>query len=105
MACINCGVITSACVWRNSSRCDRAIRFPANWSDSCLVISGSRVDPVRQSMGICCPRSKHASRPEHALQTELVTEIEPPHVGIVNDVVGAALHQDLSRVDNVGTVG
>ena len=36
MACISCGVITRACVWRNCNFCVSAIVFSDSWSGSCL---------------------------------------------------------------------
>ncbi len=40
-----------------------------------------------------------------ALDPEVLAEIKPAHFGIVDDVVLAALHQDLAGIDDVGPVG
>src|SRR5690349_5227934 len=117
MACISCGVITRAWLWRNSSRCDKAIASvpDGNWSDSCLA----KATPVRPGWRYAIPQCGSAQgngkcrrRPEirqggggGRLEPEFLAQVEPPHIGIVHDVVRPPLHQHLARIDDVGAVG
>src|SRR5205823_4228700 len=39
------------------------------------------------------------------LQPEFLAEIEPAHVGIGDDLLGAALGENLSSIDDIGAVG
>src|ERR1700694_1687910 len=50
--------------------------------------------------------AKKLSKPKvNGLEPECLAEIEPADVRIVDDVIGAALHQDLARINDIGTVG
>src|SRR5690349_16591856 len=103
MACISCGVITSAWVWRNSSRCESAMPFPAETGlilASRAYTSFGRFQEIRYRSaklhGIS--RSKRRGEPvrfarDEGLEAEFLAQIEPPHIGVVHDVVGPALHQ------------
>src|SRR6185312_16835480 len=102
MACINCGVITSAWDWRNSSRCESAIKCTGeNWSDSCLFIPDfCRRRP--QFLLRRCTNYEQGGGKRFGLQPEFLAEIEPADIGVVDDVVGAALHQHFAGIDDVG---
>jgi len=39
------------------------------------------------------------------LQLELFAEIEPPHVGIVDDIGRPALHQNFAGINDIGSIG
>src|SRR5664279_6105213 len=105
MACISCGVITRAWVWRNSSLCDNAIYgFPGgNWSDSCLFLLIAGLYRQRYAIPHCGIAQILSGR--IGLELEFLAQIEPAHVGIVDDVLGPALHQHFTGINNIGAVG
>src|SRR5690348_13002577 len=97
--------MTRAWLWRNSSRCDKAIEgFRRNWSDSCFAYTNSSTVRLRDSAARHCINVRHAAS-KTASHAEFFAEIEPPHVRIVDDVVRTTLHQHLAGVDDVGPVG
>ena len=117
MACISCGVITSAWLCRISSRwvsaiggegyCpvdrDHAHARDAVWSDSCLSPSWPG---VYQDEGISL-RVQEGAFPSIAgitLDAKFFPEIEAADLGIVHDIVLAPLHQDLAGINDVGPV-
>src|SRR6478752_6895560 len=110
MACISCGVITRAWLWRNSKRCESAIQAcPAGWSDSCLAYTSFAEWSLCDSALRKCAAGRHRQRVlkfwANALHPKFFAEVEAAHVGIIDDLVGRALHQNLARVNDVGTVG
>src|SRR5262245_35338175 len=83
-----------------------------NWSNSCLSGSWSGVypfygrtpetAPARQNNG---ENGRSGAVLENPLYAEFLAEIEAADLGVVDDVVLAPLHQDLSGIDDVGAVG
>src|SRR3954447_22395158 len=110
MACISCGVITRAWLWRNSRRCERAIA-------SRLVRFLLSLIPAWRLRAYAIPQRGNAPKlcvisrclkfgQEHFdLHPEFFAEIQPADVRIADDLVRAALHQHLARIDDVGAVG
>src|SRR5579863_870809 len=99
MACISCGVITSAWLWRSRSFWVSAIDCCLSWSGFCLSGFLAAVYPtygwrLKTSISAKC-------LPLHA---EFLAEIKAPHVGVIDDVVRRPLHQHFARVDDVGAV-
>src|SRR5215510_16264360 len=131
MACISCGVITSAWLWRISSLWVSAISVlagrsglarsqqvssPAGSASIGPILAYPVLGPVyTRSMGERQKRRRHtriagrtpAAGPswENPLHTEFLAEIEAADLRVVDDVVLAPLHQDLSGIDDVGAVG
>src|SRR5262249_43618156 len=103
MACISCGVITSPWVWRSSSLCESAIRSPAELVRFLLLIAGHLHGRyVIEQWGLAELRA--LTNYARYLQLEFLAQVESAHIGIVHDVVGAALHQNLAGVNDVSTV-
>src|ERR1700693_2508689 len=104
MACISCGVITSACDWRNSSLCDNAIGFPGgNWSDSCLFLFIAGLFRQRYAIPHCGIAQILCGK--CGLELEFLAQIKSAHVGVIDDVVGPALHQHRAGINNIRAVG
>src|SRR5262249_61405697 len=96
MACISCGVITSAWVWRSSSFCVSAMVR----EDRCPPTSGFETY-YRQEFRLSLLSRRSArrnasapqprSRPELAgLEAEFLASVLPPHLGVGDDVLAAA---------------
>src|SRR5262245_26384401 len=103
MACISCGVITSPWAWRSSSLCESAIRSPEELVRFLLLIAGHLHE--RYAIEQRDPAELRAAMNyARYLQLEFLAQIETAHIGVVHDVVGAAFHQDLAGVNDVGAV-
>src|SRR6266700_5041958 len=102
MACISCGVITSAWLWRNSSRCESAMLR----SIIRLVLAYPFLGQLyTHSFYVVSDDVNSGSNLVSRLHPELFTEIQPPHFRVVDDVLGIALAQHFTRIDDVGAVG
>src|SRR5262245_25933862 len=129
MACINCGVITSAWLWRISSRWVSAMSVlggrsglarsqqassPTGSASIGPILAYRVLGPVyTRSKGERHKRRRYTSGEngrsgavlKNPLHAEFLAEIEAADLGVVDDVVLAPLHQDLSGIDDVGAVG
>src|SRR6187549_3524250 len=101
MACISCGVITSAWLCRNSSLCVSAMLRCNIGPVLALTESSAAVHRGHANLG----GGVNNPLPQHWLHPEFLAQIQPAHFGVVDDVVGVALAQHLTRVDDVGAVG
>src|SRR5258708_3482299 len=102
MACISCGVITSAWLWRNSSRCESAM-LRCNIGPV-LAYPFLRV-LYTCSFYVVCDDVNSGGNFVNRLHPELFAEVKTPHFRVVDDVLGIALAQHLTRIDDVGAVG
>src|ERR687898_2278242 len=91
MACISCGVITRAWLWRSWRRWVTAIRALelVQFLLGSIPAWGGRSDPFWR----------------FCLKLESLPQVEPADVRVIYDVVGAALHQHLAGINDVGPVG
>src|SRR6266496_1434672 len=102
MACISCGVITSAWLWRNSSRCESAM-LRCNIGP---VLAYPFLGPVYTcSFYVASGDVNSGGNSASRLHSELFAEIQPADFRVVDDVLGIALAQHLTRIDDVGAVG
>src|SRR6266567_1660223 len=101
MACISCGVITSAWLWRKSSRCESAM-LRCNIGP---VLAYPFLGPLyTRSFYVVSDDVNSGSNLVSRLHPELFAEIQPPHFRVVDDVLSIALAQHFTRIDDVGAV-
>src|SRR5215210_5380236 len=104
MACISCGVITSAWLCRNSSLCVSAM-LRCNIGPVLAYIVPNRLYTPCLAAVLTTPCLTKCPVFGHPLHAEFFAEIEPADLGVVDDVVGGAFAQHLARIDDVGAVG
>src|ERR1700687_828517 len=85
MACISCGVITSAWLCRNSSFCVSAI-------DPRLTPHEHYPAPVPWDFTV-------------NLQTKFLAQVQSSNFRIIYNIVWLPFHEDFTRINDVGPVG
>src|ERR1043165_8379859 len=107
MACISCGVITSAWLCRNSSLCVSAM-LRCNIGPVLAYIVPDRLYTPSLATVLTTP-ARHlpanwAPAMGQPLHAEFFAQIEPADFGVVDDLVGGAFAQHLTRIDDVGAI-
>src|SRR6185312_7528735 len=73
------------------------------WSDSCFLIVYNKL--LTMHCSYCSAMCTNIVHDRACLEPEFLAQIESAHIGVVDDVVGATLHQHFPRIDDVGAVG
>src|SRR4030095_5719131 len=106
MACISCGVITSAWLCRNSSLCVSAMLRCNIGPVLAYPFTGFLYTrPEYELPMVLIKPRRYQNTLTSTLHPELLSEIQPADFRVVDDVVGAALAQHLARIDDVCAVG